>query len=60
MVKNPAADTGDIGYVGFDPWVRKIRSLGEGNGNPLQYSRLRNPVYTGYQRATVHRVATTT
>ena len=25
----------------FDPWVGKIP--GEGNGNPLQYSYLRNP-----------------
>ena len=27
---------------GFNPWVRKIP--GEGNGNPLQYSRLENPM----------------
>ena len=26
----------------FDPWVRKIP--GEGNGNPLQYSCLENPM----------------
>ena len=33
---------------GLDPWVRKIpgsgRSPGEGNGNPLQYSCLENPM----------------
>ena len=29
----------------FDPWIRK--TLGEGNGNPLQYSCLRNSVMGG-------------
>ena len=29
---------------GFDPWGR---SLGEGNGNPLQYSCLGNPMDRG-------------
>ena len=24
MVKNPPANAGDTGVVGFDPWVRKI------------------------------------
>ena len=32
---------------GFDPWVRK------GNGNPLWYSRLENPMDRGAWRATV-------
>ena len=36
----------------FDPWVRKIP--GEGNGNPLQYSCLENPIDRGTWRATVH------
>jgi len=44
------------GRPGFDPWVRKIP--GEGNGNPLQYSRLENSMdkeawwleYMGSQR----------
>ena len=31
--------------------------LGEGNGNPLQYSWLENPVDGGAWWATVHRVA---
>ena len=31
--------------------------LGEGNGNPLQYSRLENPVDRGAWWASVHRVA---
>ena len=30
---------------GFDPWVGKIP--GEGNGNPLQYSCLENPMDGG-------------
>ena len=31
-------------------------ALGGGNGNPLQYSRLENPMEAGAWRATVHRV----
>ena len=30
---------------------------GEGNGNPLQYSCLENPMDSGAWQATVHRVA---
>ena len=41
---------------GFNPWVRKIPP-GEGNGNPLQYSCLGNPMDRGAWRATVHGVA---
>ena len=33
------------------------RSSGEGTGNPLQYSRLENPVDQGAWWATVHGVA---
>ena len=33
------------------------RSPGEGNGNPLQYSCLGNPMDRGVWRVTVHRVA---
>jgi len=33
------------GRSGFDPWVRKFP--GEGNGNPLQYSCLENPMDGG-------------
>ena len=33
------------------------RSLGEGNGNPLQYSCLENPTDRGASWATVHEVA---
>jgi len=39
----------------FNPWVRKIP--GEGNGNPLYYSCLGNPMDRGAWQATVHGVA---
>ena len=35
------------------------RSPGEGNGNPLQYSCLENPMERGTWRVTVHRVSKT-
>ena len=38
VVKNPLANAGDTGSI---PWSG--RSPGGGNGNPLQYSCLRNP-----------------
>jgi len=41
MVKNPPA----MQEAGFDPWSG--RSPGEGNGNPLQYSCLENPMDRG-------------
>jgi len=37
VVKNPPANAGDVGSI---PGLR--RSLGEGNGKPLQYSCLGN------------------
>ena len=40
-----------------ETWVQSGRSPGEGNGNPLQYSCLGNPLDRGAWRATVHRVA---
>ena len=50
MVKNPpAGDTGWIPGLG--------RSPGEGNGNPLQYSCLENPMDRRAWWATVHRIA---
>ena len=39
----------------FGPWSG--RSPGEGNGNPLQYSCLENPMDGGAWRAAVHRFA---
>ena len=37
-------------------WVGLRRCPGEGNGNPLLYSCLENPLYRGAWRATVHGV----
>ena len=54
MVKNPPADAGDIRDMGSIP--ESGRSLGEGHGNPLQYSCLENPMDRGTWRATVHGV----
>ena len=45
MVKNPPANAGDGRDVGPDPGLG--RSSGGGNGNPLQYSCLENPVDRG-------------
>ena len=54
MVKNPPANAGDAGDVGSIPGLG--RSPGDGNGNPLQYSCLGNPVDRGEWQATVHGV----
>ena len=40
-----------------ETWARSLGwegSPGEGNGNPLQYSCLENPMDGGAQQATVH------
>ena len=42
MVKNPPANAGDSGETGSMP--RLVNSPGRGNGNPLQYSCLGNPM----------------
>ena len=55
MVKNPPANVGDIRDLGSIPGSG--RSPGEGNGTPLQYSCLENPMDRGAWRATVHGVA---
>ena len=47
-----AEEAGDMGSN-----VRSGRSPGGGNGNPLQYSCLENPMDRGAWQATVHRVA---
>ena len=44
--KEPACNAGDLGLI-----------PGEGNGNPLQYSCLENPIDRGAWQATVHGVA---
>ena len=49
-----ARDAGDTRDAGLIPGWR--RSLGEGNGNPLQRSCLENPRDRGAWRATVHEV----
>ena len=55
VVKNPPANVVAIRDVDSIPGLG--RSLGEENGNPLQYSFLENPVDRGAWWATVHRVS---
>ena len=50
-VKASACNAGDLGSI-----PGSERSPGEGNGNPLQYSCLKNPMDGGAWWATVHRV----
>ena len=52
MGKASAHSAGDLGSI---PGLG--RSPGEGNGNPLQYSCLENPMDRGAWWATVHGVA---
>ena len=52
-VKNPPANAGNK-RLWFSPLVQ--RSPGDGNGNPLQYSCLENPMDRGAWPATVHGV----
>ena len=47
VVKNPPANSRDLRDVGSVPALG--RSSGEGNGNPLQYSCLENPMDRGAQ-----------
>ena len=49
VVKNPPANAGDAGSI---PGLG--RSPGEGNGNPLQYSCLKNPMDRGAWQTAVH------
>ena len=51
VVKNPPANVGDAGLI---PGL--VRSPGGGNGNPLQYSCLENPMDRGAWWAIVHGV----
>ena len=50
-VKASACNAGDLGLI-----PGSGRSPGEGNGNPLQYSCLENPMDGGAWWATVHGV----
>ena len=50
--KESACNAGDLGSI-----LGVGRSPGEGNGNPLQYSCLENPMDRRTWRATVHGIA---
>ena len=50
-VKNLPVNAGDVGSI-----PESGRSPAEGNGNPLQYSCLGNPMHRGAWRDTVHGV----
>ena len=52
VVKNPPTNARDPGSISGSG-----RSLGEGNGNPFQYSCLEKPVEGGAWWATVHGIA---
>ena len=54
MVKNLPANAADVRDVGLIPGSRRF--LGEGNGNPLQYSCLDNSMDRGDWRAIIHQV----
>ena len=49
------ASAHNVGDLGSIPGLRN--SYGEGNGNPLQYSCLENPMDRGARQATVHGIA---
>ena len=48
VVKNPPVNVGDVGSI-----PGSGRSLGEGNGNPLQYSCLEKSMDRGAWQATI-------
>ena len=54
-VKTSACNVGDLGSI-----PGSGRSPGEGNGNPLQYSCLENPMDRGAWWATVHGITNVT
>ena len=54
VVKNPPANAGDVRDKGLIPGSGRFP--GEGNGYPLQYSCLENPMDRGAWWATVHGV----
>ena len=54
VVKNLPANAGDARVAGSV--LKSGRSLGVGNGNPLQYTCLENPMDSGAWRATAHGV----
>ena len=52
MVKNPPANAGNVKDMSSIPGLE--RCPGEGNGNPLQYFCLGNPMDRGAWKATAH------
>ena len=54
VVKNPSANEGDAGDVGLIPGSQRF--TGGGNGNPLQYTCLGNPMDVGAWQTTVHSI----
>ena len=54
LAKNPPTKAGDVRYEGLIPGLG--RSPGEGNGYPLQYSCLENPMHRGAWWAAVYGV----
>ena len=52
VVKNPPTNAGELGLI-----PRSRRSPGKGNGNPLHYSCLGNPMDRRAWQAMVHGVA---
>ena len=50
MVKSPTVNAGDVGLI---PGLGRSHG-GGGDGNPLQYSCLGNPIDKGAWRATLH------
>ena len=50
--KESACNTGELGST-----LGSERSSGDGNGNPLQHSRLENPLDRGAWHAAIHGVA---
>ena len=55
MVKNLPMEARDLRDIDLIPGLG--RSPGGGQGNPLQYSCLENPIDRGASQAIVHRVA---
>ena len=54
VLKNPPDNAGDAGDSGLIPGSGRFP--GGGNGNPLPYSCLENPMYKGAWQAVVHGV----
>jgi len=57
MVNNLPANVRDARDVGLIPELGRFQLSKEGNGNPLQYSCLKNSLDRGAWQATVHGVA---